>query len=189
MQNRERRDDWAKLIHAVAKSEDRTAFEILFQHFAPRIKNFMKRSGMRDEVAEELAQETLLMVWRKAALFDDTSNAASGWIFTIARNIRVDALRRERRSASAEASDIEAEFLWDSGPSAEAAAAAHQVHTRVSAAIAALPDDQIRVVELSFHHEKAHAEIAEALQIPLGTVKSRLRLAMNKLRLLLDNLQ
>ncbi len=180
---------WAELIGAVAKSADRVAFARLFQHFAPRVKAFMKRSGMSDSVAEELAQETLLMVWRKAALFDPTSAAPSGWIFTIARNLRIDALRRERRSASTEAQDIEDEFLWDAGPSAENAAATNQAHARISAAVATLPEDQLRVIELSFHQDKAHAEIAEALQIPLGTVKSRLRLAMNKLRILLDDLQ
>ncbi len=180
---------WAELIGAVAKSADRAAFALLFQHFAPRVKGFMKRSGMDDSAAEELAQETLLMVWRKAALFDPASIAPSGWIFTIARNLRIDALRRERRDAGANASDIDAEFLWDAGPSAETAAAASQAQARVSAAVATLPEDQLRVVELSFHQDKAHAEIAEALQIPLGTVKSRLRLAMNRLRILLDDIQ
>lgn len=182
-------DDWAHMICAVAKSADRAAFSRLFDHFAPRVKSFMKRSGMSDGAAEDLAQETLLMVWRKAALFDPALAAPSGWIFTIARNIRIDALRREQRGVRTEMRDVEAEYLWDAAPSAEEEVSSKELQSRVRTAVAALPADQAKVVELSFHEEKAHGEIAETLNIPLGTVKSRLRLAMNKLRTLLEDAQ
>jgi len=142
---------------------------------------------MRDGVAEDLAQETLLTVWRKAALFDPASTGPAAWIFTIARNLRIDALRREQRHGSNAAGDIEAEFLLDESPHADTVVAARQLDVRVRAALATLPEDQMRVVELSFHHEIAHADIADRLQIPLGTVKSRLRLAMNKLRAILED--
>jgi len=180
--------DWAQLIGAVAARQDRAAFSQLFEHFAPRVKAFMRRSGMNDGAAEELAQETLIAVWRKAALFDPASKGPSAWIFTIARNLRIDALRRERRSASNDTSDIDSEFLLDESPHADTVVAAAQADSRVRAALAELSEDQRRVVELSFYQEMAHAQIADELEIPLGTVKSRLRLAMNKLRGILDDL-
>lgn len=180
--------DWAQLIGVVAAQQDRAAFSQLFEHFAPRVKAFMRRSGMSEGAAEELAQETLITVWRKAALFDPASTGPSAWIFTIARNLRIDALRREQRSASNNTSDIDSEFLLDEGHHADAIVAATQADSRVRAALAELSEEQRRVVELSFYQEMAHAEIASELEIPLGTVKSRLRLAMNKLRGHLEDL-
>jgi RNA polymerase sigma-70 factor (ECF subfamily) len=179
--------DWAGLIGAVAQAQDRAAFARLFQHFAPRVKGFMRKSGMSDQAAEELAQETLLMVWRKAATFDPASTGPSAWIFTIARNLRIDALRRAHRSVSGVTNDIAAEFVLDDAPAADAVLAAQQDQARMRAAMAALSGDQMQVVELSFYQEKAHAEIATTLGIPLGTVKSRLRLAMDRLRKALDD--
>jgi RNA polymerase sigma-70 factor (ECF subfamily) len=179
--------NWADLIEAVAKSQDRAAFSTLFEHFAPRVKTFMRRSGVSEASADELAQETLLAVWRKAALFDPTSAGASSWIFTIARNLRIDALRRELRGSAHETSDIDAEFQVDESPQPDSSLASAQSETRVRAALAEL-SEELRVVELSFYDEKAHGEIAQILQIPLGTVKSRLRLAMNHLRNLLGEL-
>ncbi len=183
-------ENWAVLIKAVANHHDRAAFATLFEHFAPRVKTFMRRSGANDASADELAQETLLMVWRKAALYDPSRAGATAWIFTIARNLRIDALRREKRSASGNnaSSDIDAEFQVDDAPHPDARVESAQIETRVRAALGELSEDQLRVVELSFFQEKAHAEIAQILQIPLGTVKSRLRLAMNRLRSLLGEL-
>ena len=160
----------------------------LFEYFAPRLKTYMQRSGASEASAEELAQETMLTVWRKAALFDPASAGASAWIFTIARNLRIDAFRRERRGGVIEVSDVEVEFQIDDSPQPDAAVAAAQSEKRVRSALAELSADQMRVIELSFFEEKAHAEIAEILEIPLGTVKSRLRLAMNRLRNLLGEL-
>lgn len=178
---------WAALIEAVALRQDRAAFAALFAHFAPRIKTFMLRSGASAQSADELAQEALLAVWSKATLFDPTSTGASAWIFTIARNLRIDEARRQKRSPTNNTAEIELEFQVDSGPQPDAGVALAQVESRVRSALAALPDDQVRVIELSFFEEKAHAEIAETLRIPLGTVKSRLRLAMNRLRGLLGD--
>ena len=177
---------WEQLIEAVAQHGDRAAFARLFGHFAPRIKTFMRRSGMSEADAENLAQETLLRVWRKAALFDFATSGFEAWIFTIARNLRIDALRRERRGVLEGASDIDNEFLLDEAPLADDVLVSRQGEARIREALAALPGDQQRVVELSFYQERAHAEIATVLGIPLGTVKSRLRLAMGKLRSLLD---
>jgi len=179
---------WAGLIKAVAAERDPSAFAILFDYFAPRVKSFMRRSGVNEANADELAQEALLMVWRKAPLFDPSSVGASAWIFTIARNLRIDALRREKRGNSNEVNDIDLEFFIDEAPRPDARLLSAQMEARVRTAMAELSDEQLRVVELSFYEERAHAEIAEMLKIPLGTVKSRLRLAMNRLRNLLDDL-
>jgi len=181
-------EKWSSLIQAIAAHQDRAAFATLFEHFAPRVKTFIRRSGASDAVADELAQETLLMVWRKASLFDPARAGATAWIFTIARNLRIDAFRRDKRNDSNVGTDAEVEFQVDESPTPDARVEMAQMETRVRAAMAKLSKDQFRVVELSFYQEKAHADIAEILQIPLGTVKSRLRLAMNRLRGLLDEM-
>lgn len=178
---------WAALIEAVALRRDRDAFAALFAHFAPRIKTFMLRSGASPELADELAQETFLAIWSKATLFDPASTGAAAWIFTIARNLRIDGLRRQKRTPTHDTAEVDLEFQVDCGPQPDANLAGAQVEARVRSALAGLPEEQLRVVELSFFEERAHAEIAEALRIPLGTVKSRLRLAMNRLRGLLGD--
>jgi len=176
---------WVSLIEAVAVHEDRAAFGALFEHFAPLVKTFMRRSGVTEASADELAQETLLAVWRKASLFDPSTAGAAAWIFTIARNLRIDSYRRGRRDGLTESSDVDAEFQVDDSPGPDSRLAAAQAETRVRAALAQLSEDQRRVLELSFYEEKAHGEIARILRIPLGTAKSRSRLAMNRLRNLL----
>jgi RNA polymerase sigma-70 factor, ECF subfamily len=178
---------WAALIEAVAMRGDREAFATLFEYFAPRIKTFMRRSGASEASADDLAQLTLLAVWTKARLFDPASVGASAWIFTIARNLRIDALRRENRTGMNYTVEIDSEFHVDEGPAPDANLARSQMESRVRAALGSLSEDQLRVIELSFFEERAHAEIAQALRIPLGTVKSRLRLAMNRLRGLLGD--
>ena len=179
---------WGALIEAVAMRQDRAAFASLFEYFAPRIKAYMQRAGANEASAEELAQETMLMVWRKAVLFDPASAGASAWIFTIARNLRIDAHRRASRDGIAAVVDVELEFQVDERPHPDVLMAASQSEQHVRSALAQLSPDQMRVVELSFYEDKAHAEIAQMLGIPLGTVKSRLRLAMNRLRNLLSEL-
>jgi len=148
----------------------------------------MQRSGLSEAAAEELAQEAMLAVWRKAALFDPTSAGAAAWMFTIARNLRIDSHRREKRGGLTETPDVDIEFQIDDAPQPDSQLATVQCQERVRAALSQLSADQMRVVELSFFEEKAHAEIAELLGIPLGTVKSRLRLAMTRLRNLLSEL-
>ncbi len=177
--------DWAGLIGAIAACQDRAAFARLFEYFAPRIKTYMQRSGATEAAAEELAQETMLMVWRKAALFSPAGAGASAWIFAIARHLRIDAFRRQHRGGVIETSEIDAEFEVDDVPLPDSRLAAAQSEQRLRTALAELSADQMRVVELSFFEEKAHADIAQILDIPLGTVKSRLRLAMKRLRSLL----
>jgi RNA polymerase sigma-70 factor (ECF subfamily) len=179
------RMQWGSLIRAIATDQDRAAFATLFEYFAPRIKSFLQRSGASEASAEELAQETMLAVWRKAALFDPESAGAAAWIFTIARNLRIDAHRRDSRGGGIETSDVEIEFQIDDSPLPDSRLASAQSEERVRSALSQLSADQVRVIELSFFEEKAHADIAKILEIPLGTVKSRLRLAMSRLRKLL----
>lgn len=177
--------EWAELIGRVASQGDREAFKLLFEHFAPRVKGLLMKTGTDADAAEEIAQNTLLAVWRKAAQFDPTTAGAAAWIFTIARNLRIDAARRAIRQARADqpATTDESEEIADSP---EIILSRRDDVSRVSAALLRLSEEQSRVVRMSFIEERPHAEIAETLGIPLGTVKSRIRLAMNRLRDLLD---
>jgi RNA polymerase sigma-70 factor (ECF subfamily) len=134
--------------------------------------------------AEELAQETMLTAWRRAAQFDPASGGAAAWIFTIARNLRVDVARRDRLVPWLEVMADE-----PPPPAADATIESLQHGERVRAALASLPPEQAEVVRLSFFDDRPHAEIERALGIPLGTVKSRLRLAMTRLRALLDDIR
>jgi RNA polymerase sigma-70 factor (ECF subfamily) len=170
----------AKILH-IAQSSDKAAFADLFGYYAPRIKGFFMRGGMAPGPAEELAQETMLTLWRKAHLFDPTKASASTWIFTIARNLRVDAIRRERYPAAHLMEEHEPEL--EPSPSDELLRL--ESETRVRAAMQKLSPDQRNVIQLHYFDDKPHSEIARALDLPLGTVKSRLRLAMQHLRNLL----
>jgi RNA polymerase sigma factor (sigma-70 family) len=178
-------EDWTEALRRVAESQDRDAFGRLFAHFAPRVKSFLIRTGSTDELAEELAQEALVTVWRKATLFDPARAAVSTWIFTIARNLRVDAARRRRLDTAGDEC-----FDFDVLESDQAGAGegldATRMARRVRDAINRLPPEQAQVLRLSFYDDEPHAHIAAELGIPLGTVKSRVRLAMAHLRRLLD---
>ena len=181
------RDDWAEKIQAIAAGRDREAFAEIFNHFAPRVKSFLRKAGASDAQAEEIAQEAMLSVWRKAALFDPTASGAATWIFTIARNLRIDAIRRERRGGAIRVDEVEAEYEADAAPLADARIASAQSDDRVRKALETLPGEQLTVIRMSFFEEHPHSEIARVLRIPLGTVKSRVRLAMKRLRALLES--
>jgi RNA polymerase sigma-70 factor (ECF subfamily) len=165
-------------IEAVARSQDKTAFADLFAHFGPRVKGYLMRLGANGALAEDLAQEAMLTLWRKAALFDSSKASASTWVFTIARNLRIDAIRRERRP------EIDpAELTPESERAADEGLVREEDDARIRQAITTLPKEQAQVIELSFFADKPHSAIAKELGLPLGTVKSRLRLAMARIRL------
>jgi RNA polymerase sigma-70 factor (ECF subfamily) len=167
------------LVLAVARQRDKDAFKELFDHFAPRVKGYLMRQGAGAAVAEDLAQEAMLTLWRKAALFDPEKAAASTWIFTIARNLRIDAIRKERRP------EIDADdptFLPQAERLADESMDWAQAEDRLRLALAGLPQEQAQIIELSFLADKPHSAIARELGLPLGTVKSRIRLAMARLR-------
>jgi RNA polymerase sigma-70 factor (ECF subfamily) len=173
-------DEAADLIEAIASCQDRAAFAALFRHYAPRVKAFIMRGGADAEAAQEIAQEAMIMVWRKAASFDRGRASAATWIYTIARNKRIDLLRRTGRPAI-ETEDWLTIFAQPDG-SADKSVAAGQTYTRVKELMAGLSADQLAVIRMAFFEDKTHTAIAEELRLPLGTVKSRIRLALGRLR-------
>lgn len=171
--------DLVGMLVAISERQDRAAFSGLFSHFAPRVKAYLIRHGATNETAEELAQETLLRVWRKAHLFDPNVAAPSTWIFRIARNLRIDRIRRERRP---EFDPEDPALVRDADPAADQQLETSQEGARIRAAIDLLPPDQKQAIVLSFFEDKPHSEIADELGLPLGTVKSRIRLAFARVR-------
>ncbi len=177
----------AGFVLAVARDGDRDAFAALFAHFAPRIKAYLMRLGADAALAEELAQEAMIMVWRRAGTFDPRRSAVSTWVFTIARNKRIDALRRERP-------DVIGNLLCDEvdpedpvlqpepGEAADETVLRGQETELLKTALRRLPQEQAELVRMAYFEDKAHGAIAEETGLPLGTVKSRLRLALGHLR-------
>jgi RNA polymerase sigma-70 factor, ECF subfamily len=174
-------DVWAaSLIRVIAERADRKAFAALFGWYAPRIKAFMIRGGTDGDVAQEVAQEAMIAVWRKAATFDVGLARPATWIFSIARNKRIDMLRRERRFDLA-VEDV-TPLAGEEPVAADAGAIAAETVARVRASVQTLPPDQLEVIRKAFFEEKSHSTIAAELGLPLGTVKSRIRHALLRLR-------
>lgn len=171
--------DMRELLCAVGARRDIKAYETLFRHFAPRVKAYMARMGGDSQLVEELMQETMILVWNKAERFDPSKGAASTWIFTIARNLRIDAFRREKRP---DFDPNDPAFVPDDVAPADAEYNAREASEQLHQAIAALPDEQASLLKLSFFEDHSHSAIAARLNLPLGTVKSRMRLAFDKLR-------
>lgn len=169
------------LVARIATAQDRAAFVVLFEEYAPRVKAYLMKRGLDPTLAEELAQETLLAVWRKAGQFDPAKAPANTWIFSICRNLMVDALRRERRPSPTDADGCEPPQVTPTDQLVES----KQRDRDVRRALRAISSAQRQVVQLSFFEAKTHGEISKELGLPLGTVKSRVRLAFTQLRLLL----
>jgi RNA polymerase sigma factor (sigma-70 family) len=180
-------DLWEGELRKVAQSADRVAFKKLFEHFAPQIKAFLMKGigsyGDRSQ-AEEMTQEVMIKVWNKAATFNASKASVNTWIFTIARNTRIDFIRRNSRADR----KIEIEDIWHEADSPEPVIDLQQrrVETQIRKAMSTLPAEQALVLEKAFMESKSHSEIAEELGLALGTVKSRIRLALNKLQILID---
>jgi RNA polymerase sigma-70 factor (ECF subfamily) len=175
--------DFAALLFRVARERDRAAFAEIFDHFAPRVKSFMMRKGASAELAEDLVQETMIAVWSKAALYVPERGAASTWVFTIARNLRIDRLRRESAAHFTDLEDFDAPS--DDVPGDEAMNRS-QEDSHVARALAQIPPEQRELLILSYVDDVPQSMIAERLNLPLGTVKSRMRLAYRRLRKLLE---
>lgn len=167
------------LIGRIAQKADRAAFAELFRQFAPRLKAYLMRRGCDFAEAEELMQETMVMVWRRAASFDPARASAATWLFTIARNKRIDALRKQHRP---EFDPADPALVPDSAPVGEEPLLAQERGQRLAQALAALPPEQAALIRLAYFDERAQSDIAAETKLPLGTVKSRLRLALVKLR-------
>ena len=184
-------DELAALVSAVSRRGDRTAFATLFRTLAPRVKGFLLRSGADAGAAEDLTQETLVMVWRKAATFDARRASVATWVFTIARNLWIDQCRRS--SAPAEHQQRTG-WLADLPQPTSASEDIEPVldqqrRDRVRTVLASLPHEQAEAVRMAYFNEATHEHIASRLGIPLGTVKSRIRLAIAALRRRLDGIE
>jgi RNA polymerase sigma-70 factor (ECF subfamily) len=169
-------DDWTRALLRVRDGRDREAFARLFRHFAPRIKAFLRRGGMGDAQAEDCVQDVMATLWHKAHLYDPTRATVATWVFTIARNRRIDMLRRVRPEPE--------DLPWGPEPEPDQAdaLALRQEAERLGVAIAQLPDAQRSLIERAFFGDVSHSEIAAETGLPLGTIKSRIRLALDRLR-------
>ncbi len=176
-------EDLTALVLRVARDADREAFIVLFDHYAPRINGYLQRLGTPAGIAEDLTQEVMVTLWRKAALFDPSKSSLGTWLFRIARNRRIDMIRREKVAALDEndpafqPSDVE-----DAGEAMDA----RKRDARIRAALEHLPPEQLELVQLAFFRNLTHSQIADHTGLPLGTVKSRIRLAFTRLRKLLE---
>jgi RNA polymerase sigma-70 factor (ECF subfamily) len=174
--------EWDDEMRRVAAG-DREAFAHLFAHFAPRLKAYLMRQGVSPPAADDLAQEAMLILWRKAHLFDPAKASVATWLFTIVRNLRIDAIRRDRRP---EFDPADPGLAPPDAQDADDVLVMAENEAAVRAALTQLPAAQAEIVALSFFADKPHSQIAAELHIPLGTVKSRLRLALARLRLALE---
>lgn len=175
----DQREALAGLLIAVAERQDRDAFAELYRHFAPKLKTLCTRMGVTAGAADEIVQEILLTVWRRAATFDSSRAAVSTWVYTIARNRVIDHKRKGQR---AEIDLNDPALVTAEVPDHETRIDAERRAVRLRAAIADLPPDQAEVVRIAYFQAKTQGEIAEQQGLPLGTVKSRTRLALARLR-------
>jgi len=169
----------AQWVAAVAERRDREAFARLFDHFAPRLNAYLQRRGTDRGTAEEIVQDTMVTLWRKAALFDPRRSSPATWLYRIALNCRIDRLRRDRLdfldgsdSVFDGVDDVDLVSRLDLRRREDA----------VRAALDGLPDEQLVLVRLAFFDDLSHSQISERVGLPLGTVKSRIRLGFARLR-------
>ena len=181
--NSKKLSTWDELLVRVGRDRDKSAFAELFDYFAPRVKSFLLRFGTDMSLAEEIAQEAMIMVWRRAETYDSRQSAASTWIFTIARNKRIDRLRRENRPLP---DMTDPAVMPESIETGEIQVARMQQEKKIRHALKNLPEEQAKMIFSAYYEEKSHREIAEESGVALGTVKSRIRLALNRMRAQID---
>lgn len=174
------------LLVRIAVDGDREAFKALFLFFGPRVKALMVKSGADRDLAEDIMQDVMLSVWNKVDQYSPERGSVSAWIYTIARNTRIDRLRR---SSSRPHEDVDTIEIASNADSPEEALNANQRAERVAEALEVLPEDQRQIIDYAYVHDMSQTEIARKLQLPLGTVKSRMRLAYTKLRERLEGLE
>jgi len=177
-------EQFAGLVEAVASRRDRVAFAQLFDYFAPRIHAYLLRLRLDPIVADELTQDVMSTLWQKAALFDPGKSSVATWLFRIARNRRIDLLRRERDDRPVDDKTLN---IPDPALSPDDSLDASQREKLIRGALDVLPREQLELVRLAFFDGLTHSEIADRTGVPLGTVKSRLRLAFSRLRRALDD--
>ncbi|BFM12872.1 sigma-70 family RNA polymerase sigma factor [Simiduia litorea] len=177
-----RDDEWSQLLESIAQQRCKTSFAQFFNHFSPLLKGFLiKGSRLNHAQAEELVQEVMIKVWQRAGQFDAKKSSASTWLYTIARNSRIDWLRRQ---ANAVTEELAADDLYEDETSETPFSLLqhHRQHNSVHDALAGLPDEQALVLRKVYMEGLSHSEVSEDLALPLGTVKSRVRLALKKLQ-------
>jgi len=173
------------LVIRIAEKSDKRAFTELFAYFGPRLKGYMMGRGMNAEAAEDLAQETMIRVWNKAAMYSSAKGQVSTWIFTIARNLHIDSVRRDKIVSFTDLADFD---QADEDPVSDENLIATEETELVAHAIAKLPGEQKEIIEMAFMKDMTQTEIAGKIGLPLGTVKSRMRLAYQKLSKSLEDL-
>ena len=172
-------NDMNEALLAVAREKNRSAFKKIYSYFAPRLKAFILGQGTDRQLAEEVVQETMINIWRKAPQFNPQKASAATWIYTIARNRRIDLLRKINRPTP----DInDPAFVADPELDSSNLVSKEQESRNLNKLITNLPEEQQAVLKLAFFQEKTHGDVASELNIPLGTVKSRIRLALKRLR-------
>ncbi|MGH1486330.1 MAG: sigma-70 family RNA polymerase sigma factor [Cellvibrionaceae bacterium] len=180
--------EWNQYLLKVGKTQDRASFKVLYDHFGPLIKSyFMAKFPSQHslQMMDELVQEVMIKVWQKAMTFDPAKAAASTWIFTLARNTRIDMLRRQNKYANT--SSLETEDIWeDTTENGPYTLLQHNRNAgQIQQSLKQLPEEQSLVIRKVYMESKSHSEVAEELSLPLGTVKSRVRLAQSKLQSLI----
>ena len=175
--------EWDILLGRLLHSHSKGDFIALFHYYAPKVKAYMIRGGFAPDEADELAQETMLALWRNYRSYDSAQASANTWIFTIARNKRIDGLRKRARPRP---DDYTMEMITPPAADPEDISAQGDMAKKMSGILKKLPREQSRLVLLSYYQNKTHAEIAKSENLPLGTVKSRLRLALTKLKQLMQ---
>ncbi len=175
-------EDLLQCLIDVGQKQCTKSFERLFTYYVPRLNSFMRATKISQTSADELAQEVMIKVWRKAHMFDSSRGSVSSWIFTIARNTRTDAVRTQLRPSFDPTDPIfdNPELLGDQKM------IDFEQSVKLNEEVAKLPEEQAELIRLSFYEGLSHIEIAQKVQIPIGTVKSRIRLAFGKLRRVLE---
>ena len=163
----------------IADHQDKSSFKMIFDYFGPRLKSFLMSSGAEESIAEEVVQETMCVVWTKADYYDPKMASPSTWIYTIARNKKIDILRKSRKAVL---ENIDTAILPPIIPRLEEDIEHDQKFEVINQYLNELPKEQLALLKMNFIEEKSHGEIAEITKIPLGTIKSRIRLAMEKIR-------
>ena len=184
--NQNNLSEWDRLLLRVGSDRDRFAFKKLYEHFTPRLKSFLLRIGSDMSAAEEICQESMIMVWRRAETFNPDSAGASTWIFTIARNKRIDKLRKDNRPLP----DLnDPSFFQIPVDKSDDILQRVEEEKKTKNALKNLPPEQAKLILSAYYEEKSHRKIADETNLPLGTVKSRIRLAINRLRTQLEELE
>ncbi|EEA95940.1 sigma-70 family RNA polymerase sigma factor [Pseudovibrio sp. JE062] len=175
------------LLQSLGEHRSRDVFRQLFEFFAPRLKTYFLKGGATAELSEELIQETFVIVWRKAEMFDSRKASASTWIYTIARNLRIDRFRKERRYLYKDDQFFANELVGEGSQLDDHHQS--QLSEQVEKVLPLLPAEQSKIIKLAFYEDASHSKIAQHLELPLGTVKSRMRLALARLRKLLEGVE